>query len=263
MRRHPQLHRPAGHLLGQPAGASSSPRRRRPPAAAARPPRPATARTGSTAARSSSAGIGACRHQLVGTVPAGTAPTVRLRASPNRAGRVAVQAARSSASGRSSRPSTVEGVAARRPQLGDRDAGRAAAAARTAAGSDVVTTARAADSLNSAVNGSPSRCEPRADAVAQRGLGEGLRQAAVGEVVRGADQALRAEGGEQLAQRALGGQVDRRRPPAEVAVHDATPRPSRRTPARVSPSSSTVSPVRPPAAGDAACGRPRARRARR
>ena len=60
-----------------------------------------------------------------------------------------------------------------------------------------------------------------ADAVAQRGLDQRLREAAVGQVVGAGQQPDRLD--EQLGQRLLGGQVDPRRPPAEVAVHDVRP----------------------------------------
>ena len=70
---------------------------------------------------------------------------------------------------------------------------------RTSSERGTATTARPVDSLNSAVNGSiPSRSHTASsqiagpDAVAQRRLGQRDGQAAVGQVVRGVDQAVAA-----------------------------------------------------------------------
>ena len=59
--------------------------------------------------------------------------------------------------------------------------------------------------------------------------------------MRGGDQARGVSAGEQLRERLLGGEVDRRREAAEVAVHDARPGGAAEL-GRGSPSSSTVSP---------------------
>ena len=54
-------------------------------------------------------------------------------------------------------------------------------------------------------------------------LGQRDREAAVGQVVRGVDEAVAAGVDEDLAEQLLGAEVDARRQAAEVAVHDVRP----------------------------------------
>ena len=65
--------------------------------------------------------------------------------------------------------------------------------------------------------------DPGADAVAQARLDQRLGEAAVGEVVRGVDQAVARGVDQDVGELLLGGQVDPRRQAAEVAVHDVGP----------------------------------------
>ena len=78
VRRHPQLHRPAGHLLGQPAGRRSSPPRRRTARGGCSASPASHGRTGVDGRRAAPRPGSGGRHQLVGTVPAGTVPTAGL-----------------------------------------------------------------------------------------------------------------------------------------------------------------------------------------
>src|ERR687889_486561 len=158
VRGHPQLDRAAGHLLGQPAGRRLHRRtQHRPRGLLGLPRQPGPHRVDRGPQLVGRDRLG--RHQLVGTVPAGTLPTVASGV-PNRAGRVALQAARSSASGSSATPSTASTASGPSPPVVPSSVTRTpahSAVTRTASGSVVVTTTRAADSLNSAVNTSPSR----------------------------------------------------------------------------------------------------------
>ena len=125
-------------------------------------------------------------------------------------------AAASSASGMVKQPSHDQAVAAggadglaghvvRRGTAGRRSS---SAPGRTA------TTARAADSLNSQVNGVTGQPDPAAGPAAQAGFGQRDGQAAVGQVVRGGQQPGGGRRGQQPGQPPLVGQPRRGgRPP--------------------------------------------------
>ena len=237
---HPQLHRPAGHLLGQPAGAGLHRRaddRPRRLLGLAGQPRPHRLEGGA---------------QLLGRDRRGRPSAGRDGARRNgadrglracRTGRAGsrVQAARSSASGRSSSPSTTR---ASPPVVPSSVTGTPA---RCGGGSHGAGVGRRDDGAGGGLAEQRGervavQLQAGADAVAQRRLGEGLRQAAVGEVVGGADQALAAE-----ARRAA---RPARARPARSTAGGCPPRWPCTTLAqaeppnsgRVSPSSSTVSP---------------------
>ena len=110
------------------------------------------------------------------------------------------------------------------------------------------TSTRPALSENSVTNGSTSigSATSTPKPVPQAGLDQGLRQPAVGQVVRAAEQPAPAGPDQQLGQPLLVIEVDRRRPAAEMIMDRRRPRPSR--PAR---------------RGSRRAGRPRRRRLRK
>ena len=161
-----------------------------------------------------------------GRAPAGRlgAPGLRL-AQPSAAGRVPLQAARSSSSGMPNCPSTDEvrrrryGRSRPRVRRGSRPS-RAATpgvprARRRSPGAPTRRTARRTGRpRGSTVTPTPS---------AQRGLDQRLGEPAVGQVVRAGEQPEREASTQQPGQVLLVGEVDRGRPAAEVAVDDVGP----------------------------------------
>ena len=87
------------------------------------------------------------------------------------------------------------------------------------------TTTRAVDSENSQTNGSaPSGSTIlRPGLTGQAHLHQRLHQPALGQVVRGGDHPVPGSGDQDVAEPPLGLQIDRRRQPTEMAVHDLGP----------------------------------------